>query len=333
MSSFRSWRFVLEKLTLSKFLQMKFNNFLFRFLPFFLTRWYIAWMGRLYYLLNWRDKALIAKTIRHVLRGRMSSEEAQQKTKGAFGGIFDHYHEKLFVGYSNFPKLLDFFRTQVSFQGEEKLQETLAAGKGAILVTGHFGAVELLPGTLAVRGFPTSMICRFQTNRLRESLGRRAGWIGLHLIDADQENSFFAAVKALKAGRILITECDEFDEWRADPNQGTTFLDRRLTGDRTLDILSKRSGAPVVTAMVKRDGGQAYTCHLTALDQGAAPVNMSISQRCLMILDASVKAHPEQWYQWKKFGKLINIDPGVVHARPQAGYLAPEIGLSLPDQA
>jgi len=333
MSSFRSWNFLLGKPTLSKFLQMKFNNFLFRFLPFFLTRWYIACMGRLYYLVNRRDKALITKTIRRVLYGRMSAEEVQQKTKGAFAGIFDHYHEKLFVGYSNFTKLLDFFRTQVCFQGKEKLKETLAAGKGAILVTGHFGAVELLPGTLAAQGFPTSMICRFQTNRLREALGRRAGWIGLHLIDADQENSFFAAVKALKAGRILITECDEFDEWRADPNQGSTFLDRRLTGDRTLDILSKRSGAPVVTAMVKREGRQQYTCHLTALDHDAAPVNTTVSQKCLKILDASVKAHPEQWYQWKKFGKLINIDPGEVHDRPQAGYLAPKIGFSLPDQA
>jgi Kdo2-lipid IVA lauroyltransferase/acyltransferase len=333
MSSRRSWHFLLGKLTLSKFLQLKFNNFLFRFLPFFLSRWYIACMGRLYYLVNRRDKALIAKTIRQVLHGRMSSEEVHQKTKGAFAGIFDHYHEKLFVGYSKFTKLLDFFRTQVGFQGEEKLKETLAAGKGAILVTGHFGAVELLPGTLAVHGFPTTMICRFQTNRLREALGRRAGWIGLQLIDADQENSFFSAVKALKAGRILITECDEFDEWRTDPNQGSSFLDRRLTGDRTLDILSKRSGAPVVTAMVQRDGGQQYTCHLTALDNGAAPVNMSISQRCLNILDASVMAHPEQWYQWKKFGKLINIKTGGVHDRSQAGYLAPQIGISLPDQA
>jgi hypothetical protein len=97
--------------------------------------------------------------------------------------------------------------------------------------------------------------------------------------------------------------------------------------------LSKRSGAPVVTAMVKREGGQQYTCQFTALDQDAAPANTSISQKCLKILDASVKAHPEQWYQWKKFGKLINIDPGVGHDRPQAGYLAPKIGFSLPDQA
>jgi KDO2-lipid IV(A) lauroyltransferase len=333
MSSFRSWHSVVEKLSLSKFLQLKLNNVFFRFLPFVLSRWYTGCLGRLYYLLNRGDKALIIKTIRLVLRGRMSSQEANRKTKGAFGGIFDHYHEKLFVGYSNFPKLLDFFRTKVSFQGEERLRETLAAGQGVILVTGHFGAVELLPGTLAVQGFPTTMICRFQTNRLRETLGRRAEWIGLQLIDADQGNSFHAATKALKAGRILITECDEFDEWRPDQGQGVSFLDRRLSGDRTLDILSKRSGAPVVTAMVKRDGGQQYTCHLTPLADGAAPVNMSISQRCLNILDASVKAHPEQWYQWKKFGKLVNIGLGVGHARPEAGYLAPKIGLSLPDQA
>ena len=333
MSSFRSWQSLLGKPTLSKFLQLKFNNLLFRFLPFFLSRWYIACMGHLYYLLNRRDKALIVATIRHVCRGRISSEETRRKTKGAFRGIFDHYHEKLFVGYSNFPKLLDFFRTRLRFHGEEQLRETLAAGKGVILVTGHFGAVELLPGTLAANGFPTTMICRFQTNRLRETLGRRAEWIGLQLIDADRGNSFLAATKALKAGRVLITECDEFDEWRPDPKQGTYFLDRRLTGDRTLEILSKRSGAPVVAAMVKRDGGQQYTCHLTPLDNGAPPVNMSISQRCLNILDASVKAYPEQWYQWKKFGKLINIEPGVGRDRPQAGYLAPEIALSLPDQA
>ncbi len=333
MFSFRSWRSFLGKPSLSKFLQLKFNNVLFRFLPFFLSRWYIACMGRLYYLVNRQDKTLISETIRNVFRGRMSSEETRRKTKGAFRGIFDHYHEKLFVGYSNFPKLLDFFRTRVCFQGGEKLKETLAAGKGVILVTGHFGAVELLPGTLAVNGFPTTMICRFQTNRLRETLGRRAEWIGLQLIDADQGNSFLAASKALKAGRVLITECDEFDEWRPDQEQGASFLDRQLTGDRTLDILSKRSGAPVVTAMVKREGGQQYTCRLTPLNNGAPPVNMSISQRCLNILDTSVRAHPEQWYQWKKFGKLINPDLGVGRDRPQAGYLAPEIGLSVPDQA
>lgn len=321
------------KLSLSKFLQMRLNNVLFRFLPFSLSRWYIAWLGRLYYLVNWRERVQISMTIREVFPRGRSPGKCQKKIKGMFQGIFDHYHEKLFVGYSNFPKLLDFFRTQVRFRGEEELRETLAAGNGALLVTGHFGAVELLPGTLAVNGFPTTMICRFQTSRLRETLRRRAGWIGLQLIDADQGNSFLHAVKALKAGRILITECDEFDEWRPDPEGRTSFLNRQLPADRALELLRKRSGAPAVTVMVVRDQGQRYTCHFTWLGNGAAPLNIPFSQQCLSILEASVKAHPQHWYQWKKFGKIIQIEPRGEHDRPKSGYLAPELGLSVPHQA
>ena len=324
------WKF---KLSLSKFLQMKLNNFLFRWLPFSISRFYIVVLGKLYYLVNRKEKILIRETIHGVFRGRIPAGKLQKKIKEAFRGIFDHYHEKLFVGYSNFPKLLDFFRTQVSFQGLEDLQKALDCGKGVILVTGHFGAVELMPGTLTVNGFPTSMICRFQTNRLRETLGHRAECIGLNLIDADKGNSFLAAMKSLKAGRILITECDEFDEWRPDPERDTSFLNCPLTSDRTLEILRKRSGAPVVTAIMKREGRKQYTCNLTAVPQGAAPVNIPISEQCLRILETSVETYPEQWYQWKKFGKLVKTQLEVVHDRPESGYLAPEIGISVPDQA
>ena len=98
-------------------------------------------------------------------------------------------------------------KSQVRFAGKEHLQAALEQGKGVILVTGHFGAVEILPGSLVMNGFPTSMICRFQTNRLRESLGWRAESIGLNLLDADNGNVILTAMKALKAGQILITEC------------------------------------------------------------------------------------------------------------------------------
>ena len=40
-------------LSLSKFLQMKLNSFLFRFLPFSVSRCYVTVLGRLYYLLCW----------------------------------------------------------------------------------------------------------------------------------------------------------------------------------------------------------------------------------------------------------------------------------------
>ena len=328
-------RFRLPKisLSLSKFMQMKLNSFLFRLLPFSVSRCYIAFLGRLYYLLCWSEKTLIRKTIKYVFRRKTPAPILNKKVKAAFKGIFDHYHEKLFVGYSNFPRLLKFLRSRVSFAGAEHLQAALQDGQGVILVTGHFGAVEFLPGALALNGYPTSMICRFQTTRLRESMGERAEAVGLHLIDADEGNIIISAMKALKAGRILITECDEFDEWRPDPHRDSYFLNCRLPSDRTLELLRKRSGAQVITALVQRQGKKQYTCNLTPVGNGASPAHPPIHEQCLSVLERTVEDCPEQWYQWKKFGKLIKSQVEVEYDRQETGYLAPQIGLSLPDQA
>ncbi|MFZ5447209.1 MAG: lysophospholipid acyltransferase family protein [Thermodesulfobacteriota bacterium] len=323
----------LPKISLSKFLQMKFNSWLFRYLPFSISRCYIMLLGRLYYLLNWTEKNLIRNTLGYVFRRKFAAPELKRKIKAGFKGIFDHYHEKLFVGYSHFPRLCEFLKTKVKFAGAENLQEALDQGKGILLVTGHFGAVEFLPGALALNGYPTSMICRFQTTRLRESMGARAKAVGLELIDADEGNIIMAAMKALKQGRILITECDEFDEWRVDTRRHSYFLNCRLPSDRTLDLLQKRSGAQVVTALVKREGKKQYTCNLTSVGNGAFPANMSWSERCLSVLEDMVEDSPEQWYQWKKFGKMIQSIVEVEHDYQETGYLAPEIGFSIPDQA
>ncbi|MCX5891895.1 MAG: lysophospholipid acyltransferase family protein [Deltaproteobacteria bacterium] len=340
------------ELSLSKFLQMNWIHSFFRFLPTGICQGGIRGLGRLYYLVNRREQTLIRETIRRVFQGKISAARLQRKIRAAFTGIFDHYFEKFLVGYANFPKLINFLRKRVRFQGREQLQEALAAGRGVILVTGHFGlqealaagrgvilvtghfgAVELLPGALTVHGFPTSMICRFQSTRLRSAQDRRAQKIGLDLIEPDRGKGLWASLQALKAGRILIIECDEFESWRPDPRRGVHFLRHRLPADLTLELLHRRSGAPVVTALLQRDGHRRYTCQLTPVVTGAAPATSPISERCLEILETAVLTHPEQWYQWKEFGKMIKTHREVGYDHPEGGYLAPAPAISLPDQA
>lgn len=329
-SRFSSWK---SRLTLSKFLQMKWNHAFFWLLPFAVSRSCLAFLGRLYYLVNRQEQALIRITIRQVFQGKIAAEKLSKRIRDTFTDIFDHYHEKLFVGYSKFPNLIKFLKNRVEFMGQERLEAALADGLGVILVTGHFGALELLPGALAVNAFPTSMICRFQNTRLREAQGRRARWVGLDLIEPGRGRGFNAAMRALKAGRILIIECDEFARWRPDCQREIRFLGRRLAPDRTLELLQRRSGAPVITALMQRDGQGQYTCQLTPVSESSAPVNIPISERCLAVLEAAVLTHPEQWYQWKEFGKMIKTHREVGYDHPEGGYLAPEPAISLPDQA
>jgi Kdo2-lipid IVA lauroyltransferase/acyltransferase len=319
------------KLSLSKFLQLNWNQIFFRFLPFGLSQWAIRALGRLYYLVDQREQTLIKETVGLVFQGKIAAGKVQRKIQAAFQGIFDHYHEKLFVGYSNFLRLQDFLKKRVDFQGLEKLQGALAAGRGVILVTGHFGAVEFLPGALTLNDFPSAMVCRFQSTRLREAQGRRSRWIGLDLIESDRGQGLWAALQALKAGRILIIECDEFESWRPDSQRLVYFLGQRLSPDRTLELLQRRSGAPAVTALLKRDGRRRYTCQFTPVGNGSSPANIPISERCLEILEAAVQAYPEQWYQWKEFGKMIKTYREVGDDHQKAGYLAPEPAVTFPD--
>ena len=316
-------------LNLSKFCQAKFNVFLFRFLPFWLSRIYLTQVGRIYYFFKQREKALINATIRHIFGADLEPGSLQRLIKASFQGITDHYHEKLFVAYSNFPRLLKFLRNRITLQGEAELKEVLAQGRGMILVTGHYGAVEFLPGALSVRGYPATMICRFQTNRLRESLHRRAEAVGLQLIDPEDGNVFVAAIKALKSGRILITEVDEFDEWRPSPGSKVSFLDSHLTGDKTLDILQKRSGAPVVTAFMQRDGRKRYTLNLTPVVHTPS-AEAAAGKACLKVLESFIQASPAHWYQWKKFGQMLDLKTEVQHDHQESGHLAPELQVPVP---
>ena len=301
-------------------------------MPFWVSRWYLFQIGKIYYFLKKKEKALIQATIRHIFGGDLEPYSLKILIKDAFRGIIDHYHEKLFVAYSNFPRLLKFLRNRVKLQGEEELREILAQGRGIILVTGHYGAVEFLPGALAVRGYPVTMICRFQTSRLRESLQKRAEAVGVHLVDSEEGNVFMAAVKALKSGRILVTECDEFDEWRPAENQEVNFLRSSLPGDRTLDLLQRRSGAPVVTALMQRNGKKWYTMKLTPVYHNSLEAETT-AQRCLKILESSILGSPDHWYQWKKFGQMLDLKPETLHDYQASGRLAPEVQVPVPVQA
>jgi lauroyl/myristoyl acyltransferase len=313
-----------QNLNLSKFLQMRLNSWLIRFLPFRLSRFYLFWIGRLYYVFNRKEKHLIENTLTHILGPNLSGPELRRARRQTFQGIFDHYHEKLYLAYAPVKRIKKFFAKKMHFQGETALQEALASGKGAILATGHFGAVEFLPVALAFKGYKVAIICRFQTNRLRDSLVARAQQIGLEIIDSENGNCLLAALKALKQGRIIITESDEFDEWKARDNHQISFLGVKLDYDRALDILSKRSGSPVVSALVSRTD-KSYTLHLTpVLTQPATGVK--VGEQCLRILEAMCELLPTQWYQWKKFGKMIQ--PQLAAALPPFTESMPTMNMS-----
>ncbi|NIQ91778.1 MAG: hypothetical protein GWN93_23375 [Deltaproteobacteria bacterium] len=292
---------------LSRFLQWRFNTILIRFLPRTVGRIYLSFLGRIYFFFDRKEKQQIKRNLSAVIRRLPRKEPIDLTIRRTFKGIIAHYYEKLFIAYVHFGKVCRFLQTQVNLEGQEHLDEALAQGRGVILVTGHFGAVEFLPLTLALKGYEVTMVVRFKTERLKRALVHRTQYVPITLLDANNgEKVLFTALQALRANQILITECDEFDVWRPYRNQQTQFLGCSAPMDRTLDMLQRRYKSPVIMGFVQREGKDRFGLKIHSLNgihQNLETPN--VSQRALQVLERYICAFPEQWYQWKQVRTVL----------------------------
>jgi lauroyl/myristoyl acyltransferase len=240
-----------------------------RWLPRALVRAYLGLLGRIYFFFSREEKKQIKRNLSAVIRRFPKRQPVDPIIRRTFRGIYSHYHEKLLVAYAHFGKVCRFLIKHVEFEGQHLIDEQLSQGKGVILVTGHFGAVEFLPLFLALKGYPNSMVVRFKTPR-------------------------------------LITLCDEFEAWRPYRDRSVQFLGCPSPLDRTLDLFHRRHHSPVIFGLVCRLKRNRYKLRLHSLvDDAQNAQATTISHRALRILEQYIYMAPHQWYQWKQVRTIL----------------------------
>jgi lauroyl/myristoyl acyltransferase len=294
----------------SRFFQWRPNTFLVRWLPFFLSRSYLGLLGRIYYILERHEGDAIRENLEAVAQKVPIVAPADEVVHPTFLGIYNHYFEKLITAYAPVKKVYRFVEQRSTLQDERLLQEALALGRGVILVSAHFGGIELLPVLMALRGYPVAMVVRFKTSRLKQALVPRAEALNIRLIDAGNGDSvLFTALDSLRENRILITACDEFKAWRPALERWANFLGCSCPIDRTLDILHRRYRSPVLMGLNRRVPGTRYHLvidHVTSPEGGLGCE--SLQQNALRILEQHICEAPDQWYQWKNVRIALGRD-------------------------
>jgi len=297
------WRRKLRlKLSLSKFLQLRFNVYLMSIWPMSFTKAYIWILARLYFMCKPGEVNTVQENVARALKDRKPSE-INKIARGVCRGMIQHYQEKMFNGFLAMPKFRKFLHSRVSFEGYELvLQDALKEDRGVIIATGHYGALEFLPSYLAVRKYPTVSVAKFTTERLKKIMIPRANGDGLDIIvPGDVANVMHEATKVLSQNKIFITQCDETDEWRVDRNHTMEFLGKKIHPDRMLNVLCKRTGAVLLFGLLHREGKDRYRLFLHRVpDEGDAP----ISVRTLELLERYICKSPDQWYEWKKYHRF-----------------------------
>jgi lauroyl/myristoyl acyltransferase len=292
----------MKKKKLSVFFQSRVNVFIFRHLRPRMAQGYLHALGFLYYLVNRREKRVIARNVREVLAGQ-KERYVRQVVRETFKGIFTHYFEKMYSAYIDYRTVRRYVNAHFRVEGLDLLTRALGGGKGCILVTAHWGAVEFIPWVLHANGVPTSVILECATARLAKSLRGQIANRDTELISSAYGGSILLrALQSLKANRVLMTQCDEVDAWRRRPSHTIRLFGKELFFDNTIDVLSHRSGAPVVAAFLRRGPRNHYTLILE--DVSVRRAALSTARDCMELWQKYVGLHPEQWYQWKKWGAM-----------------------------
>ncbi|MGD8368182.1 MAG: lysophospholipid acyltransferase family protein [Desulfobacterales bacterium] len=287
---------------LSGFLQSKFNVYLCLAMGWRWARRYLNLLGILYFLFRWKEKQRIGDSVGTVFASGNAEPTVRQLRKAILTGIVTHYYEKLFNAYCSDEDSHRFFSSRVADEGLRAVREALLQQRGVLLVTGHYGGVEFLPGYLGSQGIPVSIVVRFASEGLRQLSRQKGERFLIRIIDADREpNVFFAICRHLRQNRVVITQCDEIDEWRQ-PRDKTrfSFLGRRAAPDRALNLLAQRARCPVVFGVMHRDADLGYRFIARQAAEITGAGRWTIGEAGLKFVEAFVYRHPQQWYQWAK---------------------------------
>ena len=193
----------------------------------------------------------------------------------------------------------------VAFSGVEHLERALAAGKGVLIVTAHFGNWELLGARIVVAGYPLQAVARDAAhtatasviNSARQSIGRGCG-----VVSRDDVRGMLRVLR--ENGVLLILP----DQHVAEGGIVADFLGRpamTATGPANLAV---RTGCAVLPAfcVVNADGTMSAEILPPLPVENSGDRDHDIVVNTQMINDViaeQIRAHPDQWLwfhrRWK----------------------------------
>lgn len=183
-------------------------------------------------------------------------------------------------------------------EGLDALRAAVDAGRGALLVTGHFGNWEIGGASVAARGVPVDAVARPQTNPHFDRLINRARErLGITVIRRGDATK--AALRSLRRGRVVGLVADQDARSRG---LFVPFFGRPASTYRGPAVLASRTGAPVFmgTAVRKPDGRYGVTIRpipMPAIDDPDERADR-LTADLAAALEAAVREEPGQ-YLWQ----------------------------------
>ena len=265
-----------------------------RCFPLGFLRALAAWVGWLYALTHPKRVAVVRRNLE--LLDASPEGKSARRVYREFGKTLADY---FYIGTRPPAQAA---RIIAKSEGLEHFRKAHELGKGALVVTAHFGLFELGGLMVAQMGIPCAVLTYPEpSGALTEWRTRfRRGW-GVDTIEIGTDNFAFLEIAGhLRKGKFVATLID-----RPHPSDNTPVTLPNGTANFSAGILllAAHGGVPVIPATMSRMADGTYHSRifppLFIEDRGSRVETLRFySQQIADTLLPVLCGHPEQWYQF-----------------------------------
>jgi KDO2-lipid IV(A) lauroyltransferase len=269
-------------------------------LPFSVAGRVGAFLGTAAYRVTGFRKNLTLENLRHAFPD-MTEKERQRIAAAAYRNYGISVIEMIWAAHQPASELVGLVR----LPDRTAFERGLAAGKGLIVVSAHFGNWELLVHSVRLRiGIPLHIIVQRQSNAYIDHAidkgRRRHGNTTIPMGPSARE-----ALSALRNGAVLGVLADQ-----SGPKESefVTFFGRPAATHRGVAAFSLKTGAPLVLGLPIRQPDGTYEVIFEEIDRGGldrySEENIrELTARHVAALERFIRKYPDHWLwmhkRWK----------------------------------
>lgn len=248
-------------------------------------------LGDIAYLLLARFRRVSLSNLHLAFSSRYSESEIRRICRSNFRLFAKSILEFLSSPYLTQEEL----HSRVELRGAEFLRRALEQGRGAIVLSAHFGNWEWMGARACADGLPLSVIARPHDDPATESLiGSIRRHNGMKVIPRQDAR---AALRALRNNRILAILADQHAGPSGIPIQ---FFGRACSTFPGIAALALRSGAPVIPGFaIRRPDDSHLVTFYPPLELLSAPDSKESvrlnTELCSKVIEDQVRQHPDHW--------------------------------------
>ena len=262
-----------------------------RLLPLPAVRAAGAALGRFVYAIDGFHRRIAMANLAMALPSK-SAEERRAVVSGVFSHFGSMLLELIKVGTLTDGEILD----RIESEGEERIRQAHARGRGVLLFTGHFGYWEVGAIALALRVQPMAVMARPLDNPyLHDMLERIRTRSGNSVIY--RQGAIRKVLQELAANRAVAILIDQ--HLHTPDAVHVDFFSRPAATTNALAAVAMRTGAPVIPAFaLPLPDGRYRLVYEHAVEPPASDSPDAVrefTQRCTDVLEMYIRRHPELW--------------------------------------